>query len=499
MTSAHDFSTPEASTAAVSPIRRDWALLGGLILAYAAVFVAFAPPTVGIEDEVGYLNQAIVWTKGAFTADAAGYHDLFGFVRVGAHDVPARQPGRSLWMFPFLLVGGIRAAMYSGLFLHAATVLVGALVLVRLGKSPLWSALLLFHPTLAIYSRTLMADEGAGLGPLIGALAVVSLEAPWAGVVAGLGVAAGAVFRYHAGLALPVVAAAFLFPPVRKQPFKQAILCLVAGGLGGFLLMSYNLWLFQHPTDPQVTTRGSWSFAFIGEQARFFGGALMTVWPGMLLAPLLDRSALRWVARGVCGLFLAMFLIYYWHDTGSSWIETAVLGLRLIQVALPVWITCYAVVVADYVGAPLTRAIGVSRARGLAALACLGLLLATTVMFTRHQKHLQNLIAAHDAVAAVVPDGARLAANGTVEKLFATADHHPAYERIYLPDVPHKRHLPEDFEERPFYVAVLLKSADPSNLEDARAAAARYHMTPIETGFPGLTVYAYRPPARSKP
>jgi len=45
-----------------------------------------------------------------------------------------------------------------------------AWLLARLGRSPLWAVLLLLHPTLAVYSRTLLADGAAGTGLLLAAL-----------------------------------------------------------------------------------------------------------------------------------------------------------------------------------------------------------------------------------------------------------------------------------------------------------------------------------------
>ncbi|HEY2156835.1 MAG TPA: hypothetical protein VGH33_14485, partial [Isosphaeraceae bacterium] len=56
--------------------RRGWAILGALMVAYAALFAAFYPPIPGIEDEIGYLNQAWVWSRGSTSAEGAGYADL---------------------------------------------------------------------------------------------------------------------------------------------------------------------------------------------------------------------------------------------------------------------------------------------------------------------------------------------------------------------------------------------------------------------------------------
>src|SRR3954447_21922297 len=201
-------------TDGTSPRRgRGWAALLALMLGYAGLFAAYYPPLPAIEDEMGFLNQALVWSRGAVSAEGAGLPaDLADFGEARGRHVPTRHPGRSLVALPFLAAGGVRAAFASGLLLHLAMAAIGAALLSRLGRSPLWAALLLFHPTLALYSRTIMADAAAGTGLLLAALAFAS-SAPWAGVGAGLAVGLAAAMRYHAALALPVVAAAFVLPP----------------------------------------------------------------------------------------------------------------------------------------------------------------------------------------------------------------------------------------------------------------------------------------------
>src|SRR5262249_42732158 len=127
--------------------------LAVLMLVYAGAFLAYYPPLSGIEDEVGFVNQAWVWSRGAVSAEGAGRPGLVDFLRVGDRPLAARHPGRSLVALPFLMAGGVRATFLSGLLLHLALTALGAVLLERLGRSPLWAVLLLFHPTLAIYSR----------------------------------------------------------------------------------------------------------------------------------------------------------------------------------------------------------------------------------------------------------------------------------------------------------------------------------------------------------
>ncbi len=447
---------------------------------YAALFVAYYPSLPGIEDEAGYLNQALVWSRGATSAEGAGYPGLQYFFKVNGRSVSGATPAVPWSALPFLMAGGVGATFASGLLIHLATTAVAAAVLARLGRSPLWAALVLFHPTLALYSRTIMADEAAGLGLLLAAWAVARTESPRAGLWAGLAVGLAAVMRYHAGLALPFVAAAFQFPAARAHPWRQAALCLISGGLCGGLIVAYNLAMFGHATDPNPSMHGPLlDTGYVTVNAGFYAGALMLIWPGMLLAPILDRSILRWLARGVCGLYLAFFLAYYWYDRGSSWVETCVLGLRLIEVALPIWIVSYAGVVDEWVAAPLRRRIGLGASRALAASGCLALLAATGLMFARHQRHLAALGAGRAAMARAVPDGAAVMANGNLSKLFAIPTGPPSYRWLWEPP-----RSPETW-----YVATLAKRpADPA-VAEAREFAEGRGMTPVSSGNDRLFIY----------
>jgi hypothetical protein len=466
------------------------------MLGYAALFVAYYPPIAGVEDEVGFLNQALVWSRGAVTAEGAGWPDGLGdFMEHHGRHVPTRHPGRSLVALPFLAAGGVPATFASGLLLHLAMTAVGGALLARLGRSPLWAALLLFHPTLALYSRTVMADGPAGAGLLLAGLAVVS-DAP---VAAGLAVGLAAAMRYHSALALPIVAASFVDPTAPAGPvplsrrWRNATVCALAGGAVGSALVAYNLAVYGTPTEPFTARRGSFAASFVIPHLTFYAAALMVIWPGMLLAPLLDRSRLRWLVRGVIVVFLGPLLFYYFHDRADRWGETAVLGQRLIQVALPLWVVSYAGVVDDLVATPLRRRLGAATFRGLTTLACVGLLAATALVFARHQRHLRALEAVRTAVAAAVPDGARVAANGTVQKLFGVPTQPPSYRWLYLPDAAAGSRLPDDLRATPWYVAVVARSPDDPAAADAHAAAARFGMVPIATGLPNLSLYASRP------
>jgi hypothetical protein len=461
------------------------------MLSYSALFLLDYPPLAGIEDEVGFINQALVWSRGAISAEGAGYTDLGDFVELGGRHVSRRHPGRSLLVLPFVLAGGVRAVFASGLVLHLGMTATGAALLVRLGKSPLWASLLLFHPTLAVYSRTVMADEAAGTGLLVAAW-FTTVPGVAGTIGAGLAVGLGAVTRYHVGLALPFFVAAIARDRDRPRRGRDGLLCLLAGSLVGLLIVFYNVSVYGTMLDP-FGSLGYYSPTFLLPHALFYATALMVIWPGMLLAPLFDRTRLRWFVRGVCCLYLTPLLFYYFHDVGSSWRETIVVGQRLLQVALPLWVVSYAVVLDDWVVTPLGRLLGDRRLAALVAVSCVGLVAADGWIFHRHQEHLNRLLAARAATMAAIPDGSLVVDAGALRKLFGVPVDMPRYRWHGLGSLSADQtadHAGLIAQERsPWFLAILSKSVGQPLPDAAQTLIDHYSMSPVPTRVPGLAIY----------
>jgi hypothetical protein len=469
---------------------RDRASLAALMLGYSVLFLTYYPPLAGIEDEVGFINQALVFSRGAVSAEGAGYADLDDFGLINGWHVSMRNPGRSLVAIPFLMAGGLRALFVSGLVLHLAMTATGAALLARLGKSPLWAALLLFHPTLAIYSRTIMADGAAGAGLLLAGL-FMTVSGAASAIGAGLSVGLAALMRYHAGLALPLAVAAIVLDRDRPRRYRDALLCLAAGATVGLLIVAYNLAVYGTALNPFTSRKGYFSKEFLLPHGLFYAGALMTIWPFMLPAPVLDRSRLRWLIRGVCGFFIASAIFYYFHDRGKSWLETAVLGQRLIQVALPLWVVSYSVVIDERVVAPSRRWVQGRAGMVLTATTCVGLLAANGLAFRNHQQHLNRLLAAREAAAAAIPSGSLVVVHGGLRKLFGIPVGVPKYRWRMLAFERTVLARPGDEvigrERSPWFLAVL---GEGQRLpEQARALIHHYHMVPVPTREPHLVLY----------
>jgi hypothetical protein len=394
------------------------------------------------------------------------------------------------------MLGGQRAWFASGLLIHLATTLAGAALLTMLGRSPLWATLILTHPTLAIYSRTIMGDEAAGGLILLAALFATVTDRRGA-IAAGLSAGLAALMRYHAGLSLAIVAISIALDPRRAHRLRDALLCSIAGGIIGITIVAYNLTCYGAALDPVGGPRGQFGLQFVAENMPFYATALMVLWPGMLLAPALDRSPIGGIARGVSGVFLVFFLLYYFHDRGSNFLETSVLGLRLIQPALPIWIVSYALVVDTRIAAIIRARVG-PRPAALAGLAiALVLLGGIGAIFRKHQDYLLTLKGARDAIIAEAPSGSLIVTLGATYKLFGVADGGPIYRWKHM---AHDGLAPDVAAEiasleKPWFLAILVKS-DRSGQDDAQLLIDRYRMRVVPTNTPALMLYRADPPPR---
>src|SRR5260370_33934758 len=85
-----------------SAIGQQWCVLFLSLAFYLTLFVVYYPPLCGIEDEVGFVNQAVVWSKGAVSAEAAGFQLMTDFGPAQGRTGPLRHPVRSWSVLPVL-------------------------------------------------------------------------------------------------------------------------------------------------------------------------------------------------------------------------------------------------------------------------------------------------------------------------------------------------------------------------------------------------------------
>lgn len=463
---------------------RHWLFLAASVSVYLLLFFAYYPATHGVEDEVGFINQSLALSRGAITPEGAGFPVLQDFRPYKGRMVGIRNPGRPLLSAPFVALGGLNAVFLSGALLHLGLTFVGALIFVRMGLSPLWGCLLLWHPTLSLYSRTVMGDTGAGLALLIGALVVLSSRRP--GVGAGLAVGAAAVMRYQAGMVLPFVALAILADPMVTRRRREALLCLVTGAGAGALIVGYNFFLYGDATG---IVKGEFGLRYFPGNLIFYAAVLLTIWPLMLVAPVIDRSRFRLASAAVCGPTLAFFCLYYFHDRSPGLAETLVVGPRLLQISLPAWIVSYGIVVDTHLVRHLMNLLP-KRAMTLLIAGLLVLLAALNgLMFDRHQRHLANLIDLRNELVEAIPADSLLLSNAVAWKLLGVPySGVPVYRLMQVGDAGLTDVMAH--EDRAWYISLLERDGDGAiGDEEILAAIEQYSCERITTRHPELQLY----------
>lgn len=458
-----------------------------MLLGYAAIYVLFWPLLPGINDEAGFINQALLWTRGAELRPLLPQTPADDLLLLDGDVVSWRNPGRSLLLLPFLPLGDVRWLYVSSLLLHLGTAVAAAALLRRAGASPLWAALVLFHPTLALYSRTLMADGPAGLALLLALLALTARRRP--GFLAGLATGFGALLRYQVGLALVFVAAAVLTCPWIRDRRRQAAECLLGGAVIAVPLFLYNWTTYGAPLG--FSGQGGFGLRYVPGNAAIYVGSLLLFWPLLPLALKLAPRGWRRPVRIIVIPFLAVLLLYSWHDVGSTPLETLVVSLRLLQPLLPIWIFAYALMLETRLG-PLVRRRVPAAVRGVAmAGAGLCLLGGQAALFARHQAHLRGLAATRAEVTARIPEGATVIANRQVRKLFAVLDpDQPRYRWIeYERDNRVLDPAPHLGGEAPVYFAILPKRPGFEFPEVLAELIRRHGLERIPNGRDGLLLY----------
>jgi hypothetical protein len=305
-----------------------------------------------------------------------------------------------------------------------------------------------------------------------------------------------AVMRYQAGLVLPFFALAILMTPTVANRRREALSCLLVGGAFGAALVAYNSIALGHPFG-LYEGHGYFSRDVILPNLAWFGAALLVIWPLMLLAPLLDRSPVRWGARALIVPMFALASCWFFHDRNPSPAFTLVLVQRQLITILPVWIIGYACVADALVLRRMAAVLPRSLMGATIACACVAVMGVQGVIFQRHQRHLEDLRAARDEVARVVPAGSVVVGNSTMEKLFGIPIDSPAYEWMSYSyqgtAIDHSAVLQTISE--PWYLALLPKEPGAELPETLTDYVSRYHMTRVSTHHPTLILYRAVPAA----
>ncbi|MEK7397874.1 MAG: hypothetical protein AAB116_13155 [Candidatus Poribacteria bacterium] len=358
----------------------------------------------------------------------------------------------------------------------------------KLQKPPLWAALVLFHPTLSLYSRTIMADELAGLFLVIAALGYLSNK--WRGLLTGMAISCAAITKYYMIIVFIPAGIALFFSTEKQNKIRETGYLILSAIIAVALVVTFNLVSFGSINYPQGYNKITeiFSINYITGNISYYIPALAVVWPGMIVAPIFDKSKLRLLSVPTIFTVFCFFLIYYFHDKGTNWFETSVTGQRLIQPILPLWILSYIFVI-DKIFVKYVR--NTKICSSIFYMVCALLLTMQVFLFSKHQYHLSEMHNIKQEINSIIPSGSLVIVNSSVNKLFgviAENDHSYRLHIFSYNDILLDHSVVLQKETYPWYLAIYTRRDSDTPLQKIKHYEQKYSVEKIPTNNRSLII-----------
>jgi len=337
-------------------------------LLFSIIFFAYYPPTYAIVDEAAYLSTAYALRNGTFYYDQAGINQEHVSARVGTHQVSRYPPGNSLLLLPFAFLNWHLVFVRGWLLVGIGLLLI--IFLLRHYRLPETYALLfLLHPTILLYSRTVMSDLPASIFVLASIYLWLGRKPGWAGILLGL---SGAI-RFPN---LLVPAALFGLALIQREN-RPALTMLAGTALGVVPLIAYNLFVFGSVWGSLIGYGATFAPGNLPGTLFKFTVALMIFFPGMLIGIFLWPNRDRWIFL-VPALATVLFYSFqsYFDFTGNM-VGDLVMSLRYLLPVIPLLIVPYI----GFLSRIPARPVFLRFATG-------ALLIFAVFLFSRHQQYL---------------------------------------------------------------------------------------------------------------
>ena len=391
---------------------------------FALLWVIWFPSAIAISDESAYLTQAQLYSAGKLVGDASAR--TWAMRETDRGWVSRYPPAQSVvlaptqwfhWRAGFLVPLGL--ALLATLFTAAA--------LERSGLPGAWSLLLLLHPAVVLYSRTLMSEA---LALLVVAVALWASD-PDRPRTAVAGVALGIMPAVREAL-LPIALVLGGLMALRRWR-AGGVTAVAPLALGAVIplvaLATYNHVVFDDPSSLRVNWDHFMDWAGAPERGMFYFLALNLLWPGMLVGVCAAEHRRRLDVMLPTAAGFVVYAAYAHVDRRYGMPADLVVGLRFFVPLLPVLVLGYAAFLHRYTGRGL-RSVRVRMAAALVLVAANAAVVATHQGFlndTARRREVAieyareaNVVIAHQSAAELFNrawGGPRVVAVRTVEDL----------------------------------------------------------------------------------
>jgi len=456
-------------------LKKDWIILFFFAFIFTIIYIIYYPPISGIEDEIGFINQAILWTHQKITLDSPFLDGKF-LGDIGEHNghfVFIRNPLKSVTLLPFIWIKQLDGMFYSSLLIHLVLTVLCGLILLHFAISPLYAIFLLLHPTLSLYSRTVMADTLAA-ALLLGGLFFTIKSKKYGPFLSGMLIGLASLARNHAAFALVFFSIFYFYFNLAKIDFKKGLICFSSGLCFILLAILYNFILFQSPFG-LVDNVGTFHVSFFKENIGLYALALALIWPGMVIAPFFKFNKYTPLISSIALFYLLFLLFYYYHDSSNNFFKNLIIGPRLLQIALPFWCLSFILVLNRFLvkwkyfkpGLIFTATI---------------LLFANFMLFKFHDQHLRELIEYKEIISNEIPENSVILSTKTLIKLFGIPkDDTQNYAWSYFTfSAKNLDYLYDELFTKSFYFAILLKEANAFKIKCMNEFANRHRLRLIK-------------------
>ncbi len=300
-------------------------LLLFFILQIALLFI-FYPEFYGIHDEDAYLTTAYSLQHGSFFYEETISSDFFEKVNNGA--LSLYPPGNSLLLIPFTSIHW-RFGFLKNILLYIGSFLLFLLILKKLNIDPVFSLFLLFHPTILLYSRTLMSD----IPSMFFLLLAVFLLLDKKNIAAGFSLGFLILLRYPNLIIILGILIALLY----KKEYRKALLICPGIAFFFFLLLFYFLYAFGSFLGPTSFGLGFFHPKYILYKLPYYFVTLNILYPGLLLGTIFfgvkNKKLSLFVIPSL--ILITFYSFYYYIDGGNNIIEKLIKSQRFMIPIIP--------------------------------------------------------------------------------------------------------------------------------------------------------------------
>ena len=317
--------------------RTAWLLVAGAVL-YVLTFLALYPRTTAIVDEDAYLTEAFLLRTGQLSYEGSPIPAPHMTVQLNGLVTSKYPPGTSLYLLPFTLFGW-RAVFVSGLLLALAGTALFGLIQKRLApeSDPAWALLYLFYPAVVLLSRTVMSDLLAAT-LVLAAFYCLLRRRGWL-VASGFVLGLACLARYSNALFVPVFLLLALRPPGSR--LRTTLLFLAGFVPMAGVIAAYNVYAYGSPFSFPMYLTGEFSPAFFQHDAWYYGTALLTLYPLMLIAPLATGKGRRLLLGLPAYAVLGLYCFFSYTYDVPNLPARLTLGLRYLLPGLPFFILAF--------------------------------------------------------------------------------------------------------------------------------------------------------------